>query len=210
MGVSNRLRNREDEIAEATRHIAEQASRFTGLTAAYRYVAQRDAGGVGYLEDIQVAWDTSFADSLVDQVEVISTRRGPDASYVIGRVSGLSSAAAVNLGGDDSSGSLPSWVRSPPSVPGYLVAVGVSRRNRGIRETVDTADQEALKAILLQAGTTVRMIEDRQSQEARGTQSLVTTAEEARARLSDFDVLARYVSADGVYLYSLAIAREDS
>jgi hypothetical protein len=106
-------------------------------------------------------------------------------------------------------GGAPGWVRTTPEVPRHLVGVGTTQRSRTLRDTIDGADEEALKAVLLQAGSTVRMVEDRRSVERRGTTGTVTADETAEAVLTGFAVVARYVSPDGRYHYSLAIAREE-
>lgn len=212
LGVSNRLMDRDDEVDAAVLHVAEQASRYTRMAAAYRYVTQRSSGELGYLEDVDAVWDTAFADRLVadERVEILDTRRFHEGSVVLATVAGLPPApdlSAVDVG--YGSTTEPAWVSSPPQIPGYLVAVGATLRARTIRDTVDLADQEALKEILVQAGSTLRMIEDRRSVEDQGTAGMVTAAEDARAVLIGFDIVSRWASPDGRYHYSLAVAREE-
>jgi hypothetical protein len=87
--------------------------------------------------------------------------------------------------------------------------VGTAQQRRTLRDTLDFTDQEALKAILIQTGSTLRMVEDRRSVESRGTTGSVTSSEEAQATLTGFHVVARYATTDGRYHYSLAVAREE-
>ncbi len=210
LGVSNRQRDRDQEEAEAIRHVAEQASRYVRTSAIYQYVSQRGTDGIGYLDDIITDWDEQAADELVDSVEVLSARRTEAATIITARVSGLPPAPPmdhISLAGDGDVA--PRWVSSTPEVPGYLVAVGTAQRRRTLRDTIDATDEEALKAILIQTGSTLRMVEDRRSVERRGTTGTVTSAEEARATLSGFQVVARYMTSNGRYHYSLAVAREE-
>lgn len=210
LGVANRKRNRDEEEAEAITHIAEQASRYLQTSAIYQYIAQRGSEGVGYLDDITTLWDEDLATELTDSVEVIDSVRTDAATLVRARVSGLPAAPDLSMIDTASDGaSAPSWVSTTPEIPGYLVAVGAAQQRRTLRDTIDFTDQEALKAILIQTGSTLRMVEDRRSVERRGTTASVTSAEEAQATLSEFHVIARYATPDGRYHYSLAIAREE-
>lgn len=210
LGVANRKRNRDEEEGEAIEHIAQQASRYLRTSAVYQYVSQRGSDGVGYLDDISTQWDDELADELTESVEVLSSTQTDEATLVMARVTGLPPApdlSHIDLVG--TAESAPRWVASTPEVPGYLVAVGTAQQRRTLRDTVDFTDQEALKAILIQTGSTLRMVEDRRSVESRGTTGVVTSAEEAQATLTGFQVVARYASTDGQYHYSLAIAKEE-
>ncbi len=210
LGAANRLRDRAEEREAALLHAAEQASRYVGIAATYRYVARRDNTGIGYLEDIEADWDASLADSLRESGEVIEVYQDEEGTVVLARFPGLPPAPDLsNLAVSARESEDPSWTGTPPEVPGYLAAVGSSLRSRRIRESVDNADQEALKGILLQAGTTLRTIDDRRSVEGAGTTSAVTSAQEASAILRQFVVVARFISGDGRYYYSLAVAREE-
>lgn len=210
LGVANRKRDRDKEEAEAILHIAQQASRYSRMSAIYQYVSQRGSDGVGYLDDITTQWDEEIATELADSVEVISSVRTDTATLVTARVSGLPTAPdlrTVELVGDGESA--PPWIATTPEVAGYFVAVGTAQQRRTLRDTIDVTDQEALKAILIQTGSTLRMVEDRRSVERLGTTGSVTSAEEAQATLTGFHVIARYATSDGRYHYSLAIARRE-
>lgn len=210
VGVSPPLRDRSDEEAAAILHVAEQASRARRIVARYRYISQRDGGSVGYLEDIVADWDADYADTLVDSVVVQSVLETPLGTVVHATVPEVD-VAPINFDAASATGEgLPTWVNQTPRIDGYLVAVGASQRNRRLRDSVDNADQEALKGLLLQSGTTLRMVEDRRDVERVGTTGQVTSAEEATAALRDFRIIARYVTEDERYYYSLAVAREEN
>ncbi|TVR70274.1 MAG: hypothetical protein EA427_06250 [Spirochaetaceae bacterium] len=208
LGVSPRLHNREDEVNLALLHAAEQASRYTRMFARYRFVTQRGGGAVGYLDDIQADWDAAFADELVQRVEALETFRDEQGTYVVATVDGIPPAPVVEIDTLHGPGE-PEWVSRPPVIPGFIVTVGATRRSRRIRDSLDTADQDALKEILLQAQSTVRMIEDRRDIDRVGTLETTTAAQEAEAVLRQFLVLARYAPPDGGYYYSLVVAREE-
>lgn len=210
LGVSNRLRNRDEEEPAALLHAAEQASRYVRIAAQFRYVSQRSGRSIGYLDDIDAQWDASLADRLIESMEVIRTVRDEEGTYVLASVDGVPAPPPVDiLDLSDSSGTEPRWVSLPPTVPGYIASVGISQRSMRFRDSLDTADQEALKSVLLQAGATVRLIQDAQAVERQGTREMVTSAEDASAVLRSFYVLARYASPDGRYYYSLVVAREE-
>ncbi len=208
LGVAMRLRNREKERDTAILHVAEQASRYVRLQAAYRFISQSDTGGIGYLDDVNAVWDAEYADSLVDSVEVLRESSDAVGTYILGYVPGLPSPPSLPSIGYTGSEE-PRWIATPPSVSGYLTTVGVTTPSRRLRDSLDRADQEALVGLLQQTGTTVRMIEDRRERERTGTEMTVTTEQRADATLRGFYVLARYASPNGRYYYSLAIAREE-
>ena len=209
LGVSGRLRNREDEEPMAILHAAEQASRYVRIAAQYRYVSQRSGRSIGYLDEIDVQWDTNLAERLVESMEILDSRQDNEGTYVLVKANGVPTAPPIETLDFARNGSEPRWITQTPGVPGYLAAVGISQRSLRFRDSVDTADQEALKSILLQTGATVRLIQDAQMVERRGTREVITSAEEASAVLRSFYVLARYASPDGRYYYSLVVAREE-
>jgi hypothetical protein len=208
LGVSQRLRNRENELDLAILHAAEQASRYTRMFARYQIVTQRGGGSVGYLDDIRADWDAAFADQLAESVEIVAQYQDEVGTYVVASAPGIPPAPAVALGELHGAGE-PAWVSRPPVIPGFIVTVGATRRSHRIRDSLDTADQDALKEILLQARSTVRMIEDRRDVDRVGTMETTTAAQNAEAILRQFLVLARYAPPDGGYYYSLVIAREE-
>jgi hypothetical protein len=211
LGVSGRLRNRDTEYDAAVLHVAEQASRYVRFFAEYRYITETTTGSVGYLDDITGRWDADFADSLIEEVEVIREVQDNEGTYVLGTVTGIPSAPAVPAlpSTDGSDGAHPAWVDTPPRIPGHITVVGITTPSRRFRDSLDRADQEALKEILLNTGTTVRMIEDLRDRDRQGTSMTVTSSQEAAATLRSFYVLARYMSPDRRYYYSLAVAREE-
>lgn len=209
LGVANRLRNRDDEETAAVLHAAEQASRYVRIAAQYRYVAQRAGRSIGYVEDIDAQWDASLADRLAESAEILESRQNNDGTYVLVSVDGVPAPPPMDAIPVAAAGGEPRWVSQPPVIPGYLVSVGISQRSMRFRDSLDTADQEALKSVLLQAGATVRLIQDAQAIERRGTREMVTSAEDASAVFRSFYVVARYATPDERYYYSLVVAREE-
>jgi hypothetical protein len=208
LGVSPRLRNRDEEEPAAVLHVAEQASRYTLMAARYRMLVQRETRSLGFLDDIQVDWDAALADRLVESVEVLETIRDDQGTYVIAQVDNVPPAPSVTIGrpaGDE----VPAWISTPPEIPGFVVTVGITQRSRRLRDSVDTADQEALKELLLQMGSTIRLMEERRDVERMGTLDATTSDQVAEAMVRQFLVLARYSSPDGRYYYSLVVARDE-
>lgn len=205
LGVSPRLRNRDEELPAAILHAAEQASRYTGMAARYRILVQREARSLGVLDNIQVDWDAALADRLVESVEVLETIRDEQGTYVLARVDDVPSAPEIRLG-KAAADEVPTWVTTPPEIPGFMVTVGITQRSRRLRDSIDTADQEALKELLLQTGSTIRLMEERRDVERMGTLDATTSDQIAEAVVRQFLVISRYSSPDGRYYYSLVIA----
>lgn len=208
LGISPRLRNRDEEEDRAILHVAEQASRYTRMAARYQLVTQRGGRAAEFLDDIITDWDADYAQTLVEHVEVLESFQDHQGTYIVAAVSQVPAAPRVALKGLGGSGE-PEWVNRPPAIPGFLVTVGTTLRSHRLRNSIDTADQDALKDILLLSGASVRTLEDRRDVERVGTFEQTLSAQEASAVLSQFLVLARHTSADGRYFYSLVVARED-
>lgn len=207
LGIAPRLRDREDEETAALLHAAEQASRYERMSAEYSYVGQRGSSQIGYVEDISATWSGERADQLLETMEVLATERDNEGTYVLATTAAIPPAPRLAPLGDQ--GGEPAWVRSPPRIPGHLVAVGVADRSRRVRDSVDRADQDALRELLLQSGATLRIVQDTRDVEGVGTADRVTAAQAAEAAFVGFYVLARYATGDGRFYYSLAIAREE-
>lgn len=207
LGVATRLRNRDEEEAVAVLHAAEQASRYVRMAAWYQVVSQQSGRSLGVQDDIRAEWDAGLADRLVDSVEILQVFQDQEGTYILATVDGIPPLPAMNLGASEAGE--PAWVRRPPDIPGFIVTTGVSLRSRRFRDSIDSADQEALKEILSQTRSSVRMLEDRREVERQGTAMTTTVAQEASATLRQFLVIARHASADGRYYYSLVIAREE-
>lgn len=208
LGVSPRMHNRDDEEDRAILHVAEQASRYIRMAARYQLVTQREGRSIGFLENIDAAWDEQLADQLVESVTVLRTHRDDQGTFVLASVSGLPTVPVLVPDAGRTTGE-PEWISRPPEIPGFLVTVGVSRRSHRLRDSLDTADQEALKEILLEARSTVRLMEERVDVDRVGTLQTIRAAQNAEALLRQFLVLSRYASSDGRYYYSLVIAREE-
>lgn len=208
LGISPRLRDRDEEEDRAILHVAEQASRYTRLAARYRLITQRGGRSADLLDDIITDWDPDYAETLVEHVEVLQSFQDHQGTYIVAAVSQVPPAPQVQLGGSARGGE-PEWVNRPPAIPGFLVTVGTTLRSHRLRNSIDIADQDALKDILLLSGASVRSLEDRRDVDRVGTFEQTIGAQEASAVLSQFLVLARHTSADGRYFYSLVVARED-
>ena len=208
LGIANRLQNRDDERPAAIRHVAQQASRFVRIRAQYQFVSERNTSSIGYLDNIDTTWDTNYAERLVESVEVLYELQDNNGTYILGQVEGIPAPPSIARPTYNAAGE-PTWINAPPSIPGHLTTVGITTPSRRFRDSVDRADEAALKGLLQQTGTTVRLIEDRREVERSGTNITVTTAQEANATLQTFYVVARFVSPDRRYYYSLAIAKEE-
>lgn len=207
LGVATRLRNRDDEEQNAVVHVAEQASRYIRMAARYQVVSQQSGRSLGVRDDIRAEWDVGLAERLVGSVEVLQMFQDQEGTYILGTVAGIPPLPDLNL--ETTKAENPFWVHQPPEIPGYIVTTGVSLRSRRIRDSIDSADQEALKEILSQTRSSVRMLENRREVGGQGTTMNTTVAQEASATLHQFLVIARHTSADGRYYYSLVIAREE-
>lgn len=204
VGISERMVNRADEQPAALLHAAEQAVRYVRIAAEYRLISERSGQRTYYVEDIVTDWDKEAAPAVLDRLTMVGAYQDIQRTYVLVEGEGLPEAPPVAI---DIGTGRPSWVDSPPRTTGYFTAVGVSRQSTRLRSSIDHADEEALKQIITQIGTSVTTLEQSRIVEQGTTSSQTTSYERAQAEIRGFNVISRWISPDNRYIYSLAIAR---
>lgn len=207
VGVAQRRRDRDQEPAIAVRHAAEQASRFTGLSASYRVVTQSAGSDRFVVDRISTIWDEALPEALIERAEVLDVVSTDDATYV--RVA-FDRLTAPPFGPIDTAldrSGVPRWALEPPEIDGYFVGVGITLRGSTVRRSVDRADENALQDIVQQVETSVRLVQADRDTGRTGTRNLTTTALSSEAELVEFYIVARYADTDSRYYYSLALAR---
>lgn len=207
VGVAQRRRDRDQEPAIAVRHAAEQASRFTGLSASYRVVTQSAGSDQFVVDRISTIWDEALPEALIERAEVLDVVSTDDATYV--RVA-FDRLTAPPFGPIDTAldrSGVPRWALEPPEIDGYFVGVGITLRGSTVRRSVDRADENALQDIVQQVETSVRLVQADRDTGRTGTRNLTTTALSSEAELVEFYIVARYADTDSRYYYSLALAR---
>ncbi len=203
--ASNRLMDREEETEAALENASEQAAKCFGLIGEARFLKQRKAGGIGYLQDIRVEYDERSAHALLDDLDITSEYRDNRNTYIRAELPLTAPIENTYTLEKDDNGR-PLWIDTPPAISGYLVGVGVAQRKRAFIDSINAADEKALEELLKQVSTTIRTIHSRHTIENVGTIHDTTSLETAKAHLTGFYVLSRY--REGNYYYTLAVARK--
>jgi len=210
LGVAQRRRDRAEEEMAALEHVGDQVARYLQISAHYRIDFDSSGRSTFVKENILTDWRPEEGHALIEGFEVLDTFQDNDNTYVLASVPGLPAPAGVSevAAGYAGSGSdKPAWVNNPPAIPGYYVSVGITQRRRIAKDSIDFADEDALKGIIMtvlaevDAGFWSRSVE-RQG-ETTGTSSSSVTG---TGLLNGFYIVSRWISPDGQYYYSLAIA----
>ncbi len=204
VGVGQRRHNREDEVEAALLHVADQVARYLSISAAYELGFDSNGRTTLVKENILTEWDPDLGLALADSFEIIDQRQDEEATYVIVTAGAVPPTPIPPLaaGGEEP----PAWIDAPPRVEGFHTAVGVAHRRRLIRDSIDFADEDALKGIVLAQLATVKTEDLIRSVEEGGTITSGGGSVRGTGTVTGFLVVGRWVSADGRYFYSLAAA----
>ena len=205
LGIAQRRRDRSEEEAVALLHVADQVARYLQISGQYQI--DFDSAGRTTLvkENILTDWNPERGQSLTDSFEVTDVYQDNDNTYVLARVPSLKAAPVIP--GLSTGRNKPAWVDTPPTLPGYIVSVGITQRRRVVKDSIDFADEDALKGIIMTMLSQVdaafwsRSVEQ-QGETTGSTSSTIT----GTGSLTGFYVLSRWISPDMSYYYSLAVA----
>lgn len=205
IGIAQRRRDRADEEAAALLHVADQVARYLQISGRYQIDFDSSGRTTFVKENILTDWKPEDGQSLMDSFEVEDIYQDNDNTYAIVRVPGLQQPPVVP--GIQTGRDKPTWIDNPPSLPGYNVSVGITQRRRLVKDSIDFADEDALKGIIMTMLSQVdaefwsRSVEQ-QGESTGSTNSTITGTGE----MTGFYILSRWISPDMSYYYSLAVA----
>ncbi|TFG64527.1 MAG: hypothetical protein E4H36_02725 [Spirochaetales bacterium] len=207
-GIATRLRDREEEQKLALEYAAGQASKFLRLWGKADFLKQKTNTGVGYLQSVETNFDESLIPSLVERLNVVTEYQDNRGTYVVAEFD-ETLPAPVNYSLKAGSGT-PEWVNVPPTIPGYLVGVGVAQAKRTLADSITSADEKAFEEIIKQIAIEIKLLDEYQSVDRVGTSMDSTSLETAQGEIKGFYVVSRMVSPDGRYYYSLAVCPQQN
>jgi hypothetical protein len=206
IGVSNHLIRRQDEIAAAKEDAARKAAMYFGIQGKIETVNSTGANFFDYQNDsnVEIIYDTDFEKyknqlAFDPQNDVLVTREG---TFV--RFQYAVAATGVNYNSTIINGR-PNWLRNhgKPEFEGYLTAVGFSRNQRRLKDTIIKSAQDAVVRMIEGLSTTVNTKEV--SVTGQGSASFIHAVSEGS--LYGFQVIEFWIAPETGYVYSLAIAR---
>lgn len=202
------LGKREDEEKLAPLLAALEAAKHEGIYVSAKELSQEGNRTFGYAKDIFIDYREELAPAFLDKVELeksIYTAYGTIARYIE-----KEGSADIEFAPHD--GNPPSWIYSPPRIPGYLVAVGVVERHRSWKESFAAADEKALaRMVMARFGELDNQAERKETEKTNSlgtresTASLETIYVRGEGLLRDVTILARWTDSAESQFYSLAV-----
>jgi len=206
IGVSNPMSRRQDEIAAAKEDAARKTAMYYGVNGRTETASRDGSNLLDYLyaSNVELVFDTDYEkyiNRLVydPQKDVLITAEG-----IFIRFQYASAVTEINYSAKIVNGR-PSWIESggKPEFEGYITAVGFSRNQRRLKDTVVKATEDAALRMIENLSTTVNTKEV--SASGQGSSSNIHAVSEGT--LYGFHVIEFWVEPETRYVYTLAIAR---
>ncbi len=206
--MSNRHQKRTEEAASALEDAARQASRYLYATGKAESINRKSNEGTGYAQQVTLEYDQSDLAALAGRCTVLKEYQDTRGTYIVTQFdTPLQRSIALSLKSADGE---PHWVKEFPQIPGYAVCIGVAQAKRLLADSIRAADEQAFADALRQVNTEIKVLDKERSVDRGGTQIATTGLETASGSVRGFYVIARGVSADGRYYYSLAVCPESN
>ena len=209
IGVSNGMIKRESEIESAQKDAARKIALFYGANGSIESFLT--SGSRGFFDydnqtNIRLEYDTDYEKyiSKLDfdpETDVYKTQRGVFVRFTYNTPLGYIHYVPVV----DSSGR-PSWTNSSnlPRIDGYITAVGLSRNQSYLRDTIIKSTDAAVFGLFDQISSNVA-VSTRIDPSGR---TIDTTHSISEGKISGFYILEFWIEPKTENVYTLAIARE--
>lgn len=206
IGVSSPMIRRKDEINAAQEDAARKAAMYLGIQGRIETANSAGAGFVDYQHDstVEIIYDTGFEKyktqlAFDPENDVLVTREG-----VFIRFHYPAEIAYINYNSTIVNGR-PSWLKNSekPEFEGYITAVGFSRNQRWLKDTIQKSTEDAVARMIESLSNTVNTKEE--SATGQGSSSFVHIVSEGK--LYGFQVIEFWIEPETRYVYTLAVAR---
>ena len=205
LGVSPSLSNEDKETAAALVNAAEQAVKYYYVKGLAGYFTA-EIGSQGVDSDtFKAEWEKSRVEELINELEIIRIVKDRNGTYVLAELkNGSVGYSNFNSGYDLKEG--PDWLFNAPLISGYFVGVGGTKISRLISDSIKKADDMALASLISSISTSIyaghTILEDTSESNYDRILSI------SKAEIYGFNVISRWMSNDGKYIYSLAVCRD--
>jgi len=206
IGVSNPMIRRQDEIAAAKEDAARKVAMYFYIQGRIETANNTSSNLSDYLNDsnIEIIYDTDFEKyksqlSYNPQDDVLVTREAVFVRFqYAATVTGINYESRIVKG-------RPNWIRNSekPEFEGYLTAVGFSKNQRRLKDTIYKSTEDAAARMIEGLSTTVNTKEI--SITGKSSSSYIHTVSEGK--LYGFQAIEFWIDPETSYVYTLAIAR---
>jgi hypothetical protein len=208
IGVSNPMLRRQDEITAAKEDAARKIAMYFWIQGRIETTNNTGAGFFDFTYDsnVELSYDTDFEkykNQLVYYAEkdILVTKEG-----VFVRFQYAAGVTEINYRSSFIDGR-PEWIGNggKPEFEGYLTAVGFSRNQIRLKDTILKSTEDAVVRMIESLSTTVNTKEI--SVSGKGSSSFTHTVSEGT--LYCFQVIEFWIEPETRYVYTLAIAKKD-
>ena len=208
IGVSNRMRRQDSEIAAAKEDAAQKVSMFYGVGGTIESYYSVGANALEYIADSQMdlVYDTDV-EKYIDQLKFDPERDVviiDEAVFV--RFTYAATPAPVNFVASLNADGRPDWTysRDLPQFDGYITAVGMARNQIRLKETIRKSSDAAIAWMIAHISTQITSNDKTGS----GMGSSNQTHSVSTGRVNEFQIIEFWIDPKSGYVYTLAIAKQ--
>ncbi len=196
---------RDEEITYCIKDAARQVSLFYAARVETRQAVASAGGGFGYLESVKTGFDKTLAEQAVPHIKIIEYFQDAEGSCILAEDPDI--PVSLDYEWSTMENGRPRWITSIPTIPGYLVSVGVVQRSRYLADSLRKADDQALANLSRQISINVKSKRTDLEVEG-GTAHSQTHYEVSSSLLKGFYVLGRWSGDHGNTFYTLAVCKQ--
>ena len=202
--VSGLRADRKEEKTYCLQSAAIQAAQFEKISGASELRMQKSNIHFGRLENSEVFYNYEQARYFYDRLEVLEEYTDEKGTYVLATLPDISLDIPFTpryINGE------PTWIASPPDIPGFITSVGVVKMHRTFPDSLAAADKAAFMELLnilfgyVEAESAERVTANSSSVSSQG---YTTTGITAEGDIVNFYILARWRDKNLNY-YTLAV-----
>ena len=197
-----RMMDRDEEARECLAAASCQAAKYERVTVMAGRFRKRVLLFTRHTNSVALTFDETRARELQAGLVALHEQRSEEGTYILFGIeqhtlkdTGLYEAPDLGPGPD------PGWIEKGYLLPGYYTAVGVAQKKRLFSDSIEAADNDALVGLALQLSSEVDsgLLDSTRRPPGR------YGSEKTAATIRGFLVIARAVSEDSRFYYSLAV-----
>ncbi len=196
---------RKEEILYCVKDAARQVALFYAAKVETKQAVESTGKDFGYLESVKLGFDKNLADKEVSKIKVLKHFRDAEGTYILAEDPDIT--VPVDFSWSLKNGKNPGWITRVPTIPGYLVSVGVVQRSRYLSTSLKKADDQALANLSRQISINVKS--KRIDIEVENSTAYAQTHYEVSSTiLRGFYVLGRWSEDHGNTFFTLAVCKQ--
>ena len=196
---------RKEEILYCVKDAARQVALFYAAKVETKQAVESTGKDFGYLESVKSGFDNNLADEELSKIKVLKHFRDAEGTYILAEDPDIS--VPVDFSWSVKNGKSPEWITRVPTIPGYLVSVGVVQRSRYLSTSLKKADDQALANLSRQISINVKS--KRTDIEVENSTAYAQTHYEVSSTiLKGFYVLGRWSEDHGNTFFTLAVCKQ--